>query len=188
MRRAWSAVFAVLVVGGAVNAAGQEPARGFVFSAGGGLALADRSPQGEGAFIRVASRRLPVVLDLSIQSTPGQPPVAYVFPACPMPGCSPTAGPYTGPETALMLSPSLQVTEHHGPTGAVLYRIGPALGWLPDRAPGDAAIEGGIRGGISIRLGVGSGGLLVSGDYVRLFRSGDTAPRWFLPITLGWQF
>jgi len=191
MRRVWSVILSVLVVGGVVGAAGQEPGRGLVFSAGGGVALVDHSSQGEGAFIRVASRNLPVVLDLSIQSTPGRAPVVYAFHGglpCTAPGCTPAAGPYAGPVTALMLAPSLQATEQHGTDGAVLYRVGPALAWLPDRAPGDAAIEAGVRAGISVRLGFGTGGLLVSGDYVRLFRSGNTAPRWFLPITLGWQF
>lgn len=186
MRRAWSGILTVLVVGSAVGAAGQAPARAFVFSAGGGLALADHSSQGEGAFIRVASGHLPVVMDLAIQTTPGRLPIVYIVP-CTMPGCTGAPAQYTGPVTALTLAPSLQLTDAHQ-GGALLYRVGPAVSWLPDRAPSDAAFQAGVRGGVTLRLNFGTGGLLLAGDYVRMFRNGSTGPRWFLPITLGWQF
>lgn len=186
MQRAWSGILVVSVVLGAPRATAQAPTRGLTYSVGGGVTLATQSSQGGGAYFRLGSGRWPVVLDLSYSRVPGAPPVVFAPAPCP-PGavCAASFTPYNGTVSAWTLAPSLQLTE--GRHTALLYRLGPALSFLSDRAPGAPAFVGGFKAGISLRLGVGTGGLLLSGDYVRLLRSGSDQ-QWFLPITLGWQF
>ncbi|HWZ29156.1 MAG TPA: hypothetical protein VNX15_11365 [Gemmatimonadales bacterium] len=154
-------------------------------SIGAGLMATDHGPGGAGisAYLRLGFARLPLLLDASVMNAPGGAPIATVV--CPG-GCRPGTSPYTGPTTALALAPAFQFTEG-GPRASLLYRLGPSVSWLPDRAPGSTSVAGGYRVGVSLRLGERNTGLLISGDYYRLLR-GETAPQWFLPITIGWQF
>jgi len=180
------AVLALAALGATPLAAAgaQTPARVDV-SVGAGLTATDHGPGGAGisAYVRLGLARLPLLLDASLMNAPGGTPVATV--ECPG-GCGPGSLPYAGPTTALALSPAFQFTQG-GPKASLLYRLGPSVSWLPDREPGSAGVAAGYRVGVSLRLGERYTGLLISGDYYRLLRGG-TAPRWFLPITVGWQF
>lgn len=175
-----------LTAGSSALAGAQAPDRHVGVAIGGGLLAADHSPGGAGInlFVRVGWPRLPLVVDASFENTPGQVLVAVLC----KPGAINCGGfsNYSGEITALTFAPAIQFTER-GRKAALLYRVGPSVHWLTDRQPGSASAAGGYRAGLSLRLGEGNSGFLISADYYRLLR-GNTAPRWFLPITIGWQF
>ncbi len=112
-----------------------------------------------------------------------QPTGSFETPPCPPAG--PCGG---GPSvtTALVLGPILQASEHYERV-TLVYRLGPTADWLVERAPGTSALVAGALAGLTIRTSRGAAGLLLSIDYLRAFR-GAERPRWFLPITVGWQF
>lgn len=107
------------------------------------------------------------------------------FETAPCPPAGPCGG---GPSvtTALVLGPTLQASEHYERV-TLVYRLGPTADWLVERAPGTRALVAGALAGLTIRTSRGAAGLLLSIDYLRAFR-GAERPRWFLPITAGWQF
>ncbi len=107
---------------------------------------------------------------------------SFETPPCPPAG--PCGG---GPSvtTALVLAPILQASEHYERV-TLVYRLGPTADWLVERAPGTSAVVAGALAGLTIRTSRGAAGLLFSVDYLRAFR-GAQRPRWFLPITVGWQ-
>ena len=156
------------------------------FAMGGGLLFADAGQstflrsRGTDAFLRIGWRRLPLILDASIQHVPAS---DILFGPCPLPGCATT---FTGPTTVLTLAPAIQGTVRV-PPGSWLFHLGPSLHWLVDRQSGSDPIVPGLRAGVGFHVGQRQSGLLISGDYLRLFRGG-TAPNWFLPVTIGWQF
>lgn len=186
MRRRWCESLVLILVLGATPAAAQTE-DGIVGTAGGGLLFTVLGRQGFQFFAQVAPRRLPLVFDASIQSAP---PVQYVVvdAPCPSAGCSPasTAHPYWGAITTLTLAPALQLIEHNGPGLSMLYRVGPAVSALLEGPPGPTTMEG-LRAGVSLRFAVGSQAFLISGDYFHLW-GGSADPRWFVPVTVGWQF
>ncbi|HET8650424.1 MAG TPA: hypothetical protein VFL95_10300 [Gemmatimonadales bacterium] len=55
-----------------------------------------------------------------------------------------------------------------------------------DRAPGSAALALGARAGITLRLSRGESGFLIAADLIKPFRGSD-APRWLVPLTVGWE-
>lgn len=134
------------------------------------------------AYLRLGWRRVPVILDASVQSARNR---DIVFGPCPPPPAA-CGSPFTGPTTALTLAPAIQATQRV-PVATWLFRLGPSVSWLSDREPGSHPLAAGLRAGISVRNGRTQSGLLISADYFRLFRTG-TPPQWFLPVTIGWQF
>ena len=156
------------------------------FALGGGLLFADAGhssylrSRGTVAFLRISASRLPVILDASMQYVPAS---EIIFSCPPFGPCGPN---FAGPTTVLTLTPALQGTLRV-PPGSWLFHLGPSVHWLLDRQSGSNAIAAGLRTGIGFHAGQRRSGLLISADYIRLFRGG-TAPDWFLPITIGWQF
>ena len=158
-------------------------------AAGAGLLFADHGAatilrsKGVTAYLRLSLRSVPLLLDASILTVLRNNDV--LFGPCPPPpgACGST---FVGPTTALTLSPAIQATQRV-PGAAWLFRVGPSVSWLPDRAQGSDPLAPGLRAGISIRNGHGQSGLLISVDYFRLYRAG-TPPTWFIPVTIGWQF
>ena len=155
------------------------------FAAGAGLLVADRGSYnylnrlGGTAFVRIALPRRPLLLEISMQHVSQNGNIAI----------EPCVSPCTSglvPSTALTLAPAAQVT-WRWPRAAWLFRFGPSFHWLLERESGSNALAGGFRAGISARRGQTQSGLLLSADYFHLFRGGS-APRWFLPVTLGWEF
>lgn len=143
--------------------------------------------QGFSAFVRVSSQRLPLLLDVSYISVPKS-PIAFVAYPCPSfaPTCGGSGG-FTGPVSALTLSPAVQTIERNS-WSAMQYRLGPSVSWLPERQQGTDAAALGARVGASFLLRFRDGpGLMISADYLRMFRGGE-APQWFVPVTLGLQF
>ena len=158
-------------------------------AAGAGLLFADHGAstilrsKGIAAYLRVDLPHVPLLLDASIVTVLRNNDI--VFGPCP-PAPAACSSTFVGPTTALTVSPSIQATERV-PGAAWLFRFGPSVSWLPDRAPGSDPLAPGLRVGISVRHGHGVSGLLMSVDYFRLFRAG-TPPTWFIPVTIGWQF
>jgi hypothetical protein len=155
-------------------------------AAGGGLLFADDGStmlhsRGITGFVRLSWRRFPLILDASVQNVPGN--RGIVFGPCP-PSPAACGSDFTGPTTALTLAPAIQATQRV-PVAAWLFRLGPSVSWLADRAEGSHPLAAGVRAGVSVRNGQQSG-LLISADYFRLFR--NEPPAWFFPITIGWQF
>ena len=157
-------------------------------AAGAGLLVADKGPsgllrsRGVTAFVRITPPRLPLILELSLQHVPQTRDI--LFSPCLPPGtCGST---FLGPTTALTFAPALQASQRV-PNATWLLRLGPAFHWLLDRESTSGPIAAGARAGVSVRSGRGRSGLLVSADYFRAFR-GSHFPRWFLPLTVGWQF
>ena len=154
-------------------------------AAGAGLLVADRGPStylnrlGPTAFLRLAWPRRPLLLEISMQHV-GHGDIA-VEPCLPPCTSTPVAS-----LTALTLAPAAQLT-WRWPRAAWLFRFGPSFHWLLEHEVGSDAMAAGLRAGISARRGQTESGLLLSADYFRLFRSGS-APRRFVPVTLGWQF
>jgi len=154
-------------------------------AAGAGLLVADRGPSGyldrlgPTAFLRLAWPRRPLLLEVSMQHV-GHADIA-IEPCLPPCTSTPVAS-----STALTLAPAAQLT-WRWPRAAWLFRVGPSFHWLLELESGSDAMAAGLRAGISARRGQTEAGLLLSADYFRLFRSGS-APRWFVPVTLGWQF
>lgn len=139
--------------------------------------------QGFSAFIRVSSQRLPFLMDASYISMAQVPRVVY-----PCPSFAPTCGAnqFVGPVRAVTLSPALQIADRHGFV-SLQYRLGPSVSWLPDRQANTSAAAFGARVGASLVMHVGEPALVLSADYLRMFRDGQS-PRWFVPLTLGLQF
>ena len=156
---------------------------------GGGILFADDgngnylNSNGFSAFLRFGWRTPPLALETWFESVPLNTDI--VSGPC-MPPPAPCPATFLGPSTALTLAPVLQPVLH-GPTASWLFRLGPSVSWLADREPGSHPLALGWRGGTSIRAGHKDSGFLVSVDYHRLFRQG-TAPEWFLPVTIGWEF
>jgi hypothetical protein len=160
-------------------------------AAGGGLLFVDKSSstivgsRGITAFFRLSWRRFPLILDASVQNVPRNRDI--IFGPCPPPSAGACgSSPFIGPITAFTLAPAIQATQRV-PVAAWLFRLGPSVSWLSGREPGSHPLAAGIRAGISVRNGRAQSGLLISADYFRLFRAG-TPPKWFLPVTIGWQF
>ncbi len=177
--------FALLLVALATVGALQAQQRPVSLAAGGGLLFMGNASstvlrsRGITGYIRLGWRRFPLILDASVQNVSVN---RVVYGPCPP---SPAAcGSSTGPMTALTLAPAIQATQRV-PVAAWLFRFGPSVTWLANRAPGSDPLAAGLRAGISVRNGQRSG-LLISADYFRLFRAGP--PAWFFPITIGWQF
>lgn len=105
----------------------------------------------------------------------------------PCPPATPCGSPsFSGGTTALVLAPALQAREGYERV-ALLYRLGPSVAWFAHHAPSTDAAAVGVRGGFSVLTSRGASGVLLSVDYLRVFRN-HAGPRWFLPITIGWQF
>jgi hypothetical protein len=156
-------------------------------AAGGGLLFADNGSamlhsRGITGFVRLSWRRFPLILDASVHNVPRN--RGIVFGPCP-PSPAACGSDFTGPTTALTLAPAIQATQRV-PVAAWLFRLGPSVSWLADRAQGSHPLAAGLRAGISVRNGQTQSGLLISVDYFRLFRS--EPPAWFFPVTIGWQF
>jgi len=156
-------------------------------AAGGGLLFADDGStmlhsRGITGFVRLSWRRFPLILDASVQNVPRN--RGIVFGPCPPSAFPCGPAPFTGPTNVLTLAPAIQATQRV-PVAAWLFRFGPSVSWLADRAEGSHPVAAGVRAGVSVRNGQQSG-LLISADYFRLFRA--EPPAWFFPITIGWQF
>lgn len=181
--RTFALLLAVLPMVGTLHA--QD--RPVSLAAGGGLLFADHGSstilrsRGISAYLRLSWRRVPLLLDASIQNVPES--RAIPWGPCPPPPAACGSG-FDGPTTALTLAPAIQATQRVA-VAAWLFRLGPSVTWLVNRAPNSDPLAAGLRAGISVRNGQQSG-LLISADYFRLFRSGP--PAWFFPITVGWQF
>ena len=156
---------------------------------GGGILFADDgdgaflNSRGIAAFLRLGLPVPPLVLETSFARVPRNTDI-LVAPCLAPPAPCPAG--FLGPSTALTLAPALQPALH-APSAAWLFRLGPSVSWLIDRESGSQPLAIGARAGVSIRSGQKDSGFLVSVDYYRLFRHG-TAPEWFLPITVGWEF
>lgn len=113
-------------------------------------------------------------------------PTNHDIVAAPCPPSTPCGPSFAGGTTALVLAPALQARERYERV-ALLYRIGLSVAWFAHHAPSTDAAALGVRGGFSVFTSDRASGVLLSVDYVRMLR--DTGgPRWFLPITIGWQF
>jgi hypothetical protein len=187
--RARRQTVALLLGALALPAGLQAQERPVSVAAGAGLVFADHGSddllrsRGFSAYLRLSSRTLPLLLDASIQNVPRNRDI--VFGPCP-PAPAACGTTFIGPTTALTLAPAIQATQRV-PVAAWLFRLGPSVSWFPDREPGSDALAAGLRAGISVRNGRAQSGLLISADYFRVFRAGS-APEWFLPVTMGWQF
>ncbi|MES2306517.1 MAG: hypothetical protein V4558_13495 [Gemmatimonadota bacterium] len=168
-----------------------KPAR---VAMGAGMLISDNGEDGSSlrtlgaaGFVRLGWKGSPLLLEGSVQFVPLT--AAYeTIPCPPYPAsCGPEA--FSGPTTSVTFAPALQGTKRQSPGAGVAwqFRIGPTLSWRMDREPGSDAFALGARAGMSARLGHHDHGFLVSADVIRLFRTGLT-PRWYAPITLGWQF
>ncbi len=112
------------------------------------------------------------------------PDVPIETPPCPGPQCAPT---FTSNQTTvLVLAPALVARQGYE-KASLLYRLGPTASWFANRPTGTPALAGGVQAGLSILTTRRQNGMLLSIDYLRMFR-GDAHPRWFVPITVGWQF
>ena len=178
---------AVLLVASFLPGASQAQTRALAFSFGAGPAFNDHrntflGTQGFSAFVRVTSLRGPFLLDVSYVNVPAAP---VVNAPCPSFATSCGSG-FTGPVSALTLSPAVQTVETKS-IAEMLYRIGPTVSWLPDRQPGTTAAALGARAGVSLVFKFGRGPQVVaSADYFLMFRGG-TAPQWFVPVAFGLQ-
>ena len=181
--------FATVSIAGFLALAGPleaQRSRPIDFAMGGGLLVADNgvsntlASRGVTAFLRLGGAHFgaPVIFDVALQHVP-----RYNSIVCP-PG--PVACGSSDGTTALTLAPAVQGAAPVSP-GTWLFAFGPSVHWLVERNLGSEALVFGLRGGLGFRVGPHASGLLVSADYFRLFRGG-TAPQWFLPCTLGWQF
>lgn len=147
------------------------------FAAGAGLLAADRGLDnysnrlGTTAFLRIRSPGQPLLLEASMQHVPRNTNIADAA---------------VRASTAFTLTPAAQVT-WRWPEAAWLFRFGPSFHWFVERQLGSDPLAIGLRAGTSVRPGHTQSGLLLSADYFRLIRGGSS-PRWFLPITLGWEF
>jgi hypothetical protein len=123
------------------------------------------------------------LLDVSYLNVPAAPPILL---PCPQFATS-CGGGFTGPVSALTLSPAVQTAESKS-AAELQYRIGPSVSWLPDRQPGTSGAALGARAGVSLVLKFWQGGpaLVASADYFRMFRGG-LAPQWFVPVAFGLQ-
>ena len=178
--------FALLLASIPLAGALQAQQRPVSLAAGGGLLFADQGSstlrsRGVAAYLRLSWRRFPLILDASLQNVSRR--ADFVFAPCPSPPAA-CGSAFFGPTTALTLSPAIQATQRV-PVAAWLFRLGPSVSWLADRAEGSHPLAAGVRAGVSVRNGQQSG-LLISADYFRLFRT--EPPAWFFPITIGWQF
>lgn len=104
----------------------------------------------------------------------------------PCPSTVSCSGGWFGPSTAFALTPTLIARERYENV-QLLYRVGPTASWFPKRDPSSPALGAGFQAGLTIVTTHGHSGALMSVDYLRLFRGG-ARPRWFVPVTLGWQF
>jgi hypothetical protein len=151
---------------------------------GAGLLWADRGPQdylsnhGTTAFIRIQAPRTPLLLEVSLQSVPLRGDLATDC-LSPTTSCASIGG-----STALTLAPAAQLA-WVWPRATWLLRAGPSGHWLVRRDAGSPPLAAGVRLGLSLRPRHGR--FLLSADYFRLAPAGD-APRWVLPVTLGWEF
>jgi hypothetical protein len=187
--RAIHYTFALLLGAVPVVESLQAQERPISLAAGGGLLFADKGSstylrsRGITVYLRLSWQSFPLLLDASIQNVPRNSDI--LFGPCPPP---PTAcgGTFVGPTTALTVAPAIQTTKRV-PGAAWLFRFGPSVSWFSGREPGSEPLATGLRAGISVRNGHGQSGLLISADYFRLFRVG-TPPKWFFPVTIGWQF
>ena len=112
------------------------------------------------------------------------PDVPFETPPCPGPACGPVVTNYQ--TTALVLAPALVARQGYEKS-SLLYRLGPTASWFVDRIDGTPAVAGGVQAGFSVLTTRRQNGMLISIDYLRMFRGG-AHPRWFVPITVGWQF
>lgn len=186
-------MFALALVAAAVApVAGHAQIRPFAVSFGAGPAFNDHQntmlgSRGFSAFVRVTSMRSPFLMDISYVSLPQSDNIVYALPCPPFATSCGGGNQFLGPVSALTLSPAVETVERNS-WSAMQYRIGPSVSWLPDRQPGTSAAALGARAGVSLIVKVSSGpGLMVSVDYLRMFRGGQT-PQWFVPVTLGLQF
>jgi hypothetical protein len=183
--RPFHSVLALLLVASPLAGQRRSPS----VAIGGGILFADNGDgsylnrRGISAFLRLGWPLAPLVVETSFESVPRNTDI--LFAPC-MPPPAPCAAVFLGPNTALTFAPALQLAQH-APAAAWLFRLGPSLSWLVDREPGSHPLAMGWRGGTSIRTGHKDSGFLLSVDYYHLFRHG-TAPDWFLPITVGWEF
>jgi len=86
---------------------------------------------------------------------------------------------------ALVLAPALVAREGYEKV-SLLYRLGPTTTWFTSRSADSPPLALGLQAGLSILTTRGQRGVLVSIDYLRMFR-GSARPRWFVPITVGLQ-
>jgi len=127
-------------------------------------------------------RTFSLVNDLWFISVPDLP---QETPPCPGPQCGPAV--FTSNETtALVLTPALVARQGYE-KAALLYRLGPTASWFANRTTGTPALAAGVQAGLSVLTTRRQNGMLISIDYMRTFR-GSAHPRWFVPITVGWQF
>jgi hypothetical protein len=159
------------------------------FGMGGGLLVADHGAlralrsRGVTAFVRVVLPRFSAIVDASIDHVPRNTDI--VSGPCPPPPAA-CGAVFVGPTNILTASPALQ-TARRVPPGEWLFHLGPSVHWLVDRKSGSGPLALGLRAGVGFRVGQLDSGLLLSAEYVHLFRGG-TPPEWLLPITVGWEF